>query len=315
MTRDLHLLAFGGGEGFAGAAVRLAEQAQKTGIFASVSYRTDNNIYSICPELEAHRPFINANSKGWGYWVWKPYLVRNCLRKIPDGDALVYMDAGCEILPRNKQKLAGIFRHLDEHDQLFWSYQQYPIFNIVFWSKQNLLDRVEKDHGLSELNGVPKVWAGNFGLVKTPENLSLVDEWCRLATADNYRLLDDSPSPTPQKRLFLGHRHDQSILSLLVAVHKMKSFGSAFDFCYGKPHLEQWPILMEKPFLAARNDSYISQVNTVLESLDQNRPADSQMPDKNDSTLRSEPLIGWSQEVAESLTKKHRQVLIDLGLL
>jgi hypothetical protein len=225
------------------------------------------------------------------------------------------MDAGCEILPRNKQKLTEIFRHLDKHDQLFWSYAEYPIFNIVFWSKQNLLDRVEKDYGLTELIGVPKIWAGNFGLVKTRENLLLVDEWCHLAAAENYRLLDDSPSPNPQNHLFFDHRHDQSILSFLVAVHKMESSGSAFNFCYGKQHVERWPVLLEKPFLAMRNDSYKSQIDAILASRDDSRQADYQMHRKADSVFRNEQLIGWSQEAAKILTAKHRNVLVELGLL
>lgn len=34
--------------------------------------------------------------RGYGYWKWKSYLVKQQFEKMEDGDILIYADAGCD---------------------------------------------------------------------------------------------------------------------------------------------------------------------------------------------------------------------------
>jgi hypothetical protein len=315
IKRQLHFLTFGAGAGNPGAARRLARQAEATGLFASLSYETGDEIFSRWPEFALHRPFVEANVRGWGYWIWKPFLIKTYLDRIKAGEALVYFDAGCEILPSNRNQLSRLFNHLNNHDAMVWNYAEHPIFNLVFWTKQNLLDRAAQEFGLTNPIKIAKVWAGNIGLVKTKRTLSLVDDWFRLSTADNYCLVDNTPASAPQRCLLVEHRFDQSILSVLVAAYGIERCGSAFDYCYGRPHVERWPILLDKPFLAMRNRGPESQIEPIRLSLKfEIRRQMQRMVGIIRSSERA-PLNGWSHQRANELTMKYGHELITLGLM
>ena len=49
-----------------------------------------------------HSEFILANKRGYGYWLWKPYLIMKTLEQMNDNDILVYADCGCEIESNKK---------------------------------------------------------------------------------------------------------------------------------------------------------------------------------------------------------------------
>jgi hypothetical protein len=314
VKRSLHFLTFGAGAEHPGAARRLARQAEATGLFASVSCITGREIFSRWPEFALHRSFVEANPHGWGYWLWKPFLVRSYMDRMKDGEALIYFDAGCEILPQNKEQLSSLLDCLNSNDHMVWNYAEYPIFNVVFWTKQNLLDRVAQEFGLINQLTIPKVWAGSFGFVKTTMNLSLADDWFRLAKADNYSLLDDTPASTPERYLFIEHRHDQSILSILVAAYGIERCGSAYDYSYRKEHVERWPILLDKPFLAMRNHGPESQVEPVRRLLKFTVRRHMQ---KLTASMQDEraSLNGSAHDLAIKLTSEYRDELIKLGLM
>ena len=41
---------------------------------------------------ENHSSFIENNKKGYGYWLWKPYIIKKTLEKMKKGDILLYLD-------------------------------------------------------------------------------------------------------------------------------------------------------------------------------------------------------------------------------
>jgi hypothetical protein len=315
--REIHFLTFGGGANWPGAARRLTNQAKATGLFASTSSETGNDFFLRWPEFALHRPFIDANARGWGYWIWKPFLVRSYMHRIKDGEVIFYLDAGCEILPQNRSGLSSLLGHLNSSDHLVWDYSDYPIFNLVFWTKQNLLDRAEREFGLTDPLRLPKVWAGGFGLVKTKRNVSLLEDWFRLSTSDNYHLVDDTPAPTPQRYPYFEHRHDQSILSILVAVYGIASHGRALDYDYNKQSIERTRIALDKPFLALRNCNAKSQVELFGPSMGfvakrkirrlivLMRGRGEQVPTSYETT----------RDLANRLTFEYRRELVALGLL
>ena len=41
--------------------------------------------------------FIEKNKRGYGYWLWKSYIIKKTMDMMKDGDILLYLDSGCEI--------------------------------------------------------------------------------------------------------------------------------------------------------------------------------------------------------------------------
>ena len=50
-----------------------------------------------------HGDFINKNSKGYGYWIWKSYIIFKYVQEeMNEDDILLYMDAGCTFNKKGK---------------------------------------------------------------------------------------------------------------------------------------------------------------------------------------------------------------------
>ena len=73
-------------------------------VFSSITALTDVELQEDSAFWQKHGEFILSNPRGYGYWIWKSYLIQQKLLEIPDGDILLYADAGCELNPFAKRR-------------------------------------------------------------------------------------------------------------------------------------------------------------------------------------------------------------------
>ena len=71
----------------------LKKQAESTGWFDGVIIHSPETLEEF---FNQHKDFV-TNSRGYGYWIWKPYIINKMLTQINDNDILVYIDSGCHI--------------------------------------------------------------------------------------------------------------------------------------------------------------------------------------------------------------------------
>ena len=67
---------------------------------------------------------------------------------------------------------------------------------------------------VNDLNNNTQTFANTIMLYVCDETRNLINDWYNYAC--DYHNIDDSPSIIPNHSLFSEHRHDQSILSLLI---------------------------------------------------------------------------------------------------
>jgi hypothetical protein len=204
---------------FENSRLRLNESARKWGISEIRSY--DFEDIRSTPFYNSNREILDQ-SAGLGYWLWKPYIIRATLETLSEGDVLVYCDSGIEII-RPPDPLLSICR------------EQQPV--VLFgngnhlnsmWTKRDCFVLMDCD---SEL-----YWralqcdAGCCLFRKTDVALQFVEEWERYAC--DKRILTDISNTCGKPNLpdFVAHRHDQSILSLLVQRYKMPLFRMPTQF-------------------------------------------------------------------------------------
>jgi len=295
--RRTAFLTFGGGKTWPEAARRLQKQAAATGVFSDVFGETSDAFFADNPDFARHKSFIESNARGWGYWIWKPYLILKYMDRLEAGDIIFYLDAGCEILPENRAGFEPLLRHIVSNGNAFFDYSRYAVFNLAFWSKQDLLDQLQQEFGSVDWLRTPKIWAGGFGLMKSDENIAFLRDWLRLATQDDYHLVDDTPSRSPQMYTFFEHRHDQSILSGLKAVYKFPDSQPASDFDYVNIGQDMMEVALAQPFLMSRNATGDSRIEQMKRS-----------PLPAGATTST-------HQVANGLTQKHMAMLIKLDLL
>jgi hypothetical protein len=175
--------------------------------------RVDDPIYSDL--TKRHGNFIKNNHRGHGYWLWKPWIIREYLEKLRDNDVLLYVDVGCELSKFADARFKKYINLLKVQPVLaFSTLSKHP---EISWTKPILIEYL----GTCRKDLLQTQVAATFIYFRvSDESRSLVDEWLTIATKDNYRYIDDS-YPGIANDSFIEHRHDQSIFSLL---YKKKQF-------------------------------------------------------------------------------------------
>ena len=193
-----------------GAGQRLINQAWYLKLFDTIKLFTPIDLIKDKEFWDIHKPFIESNERGYGYWIWKSYIIKKTLTEIADGDILLYLDAGCEIDSKKAFLLQNAFDICQKDVILGTGTQQ----KESSWTKKDLsfiypIDNTEQRQG------------GVIMMLACPKVRELVDEWYMLSS--DYHLLDDSPSIIPNPPAFVEHRHDQSIWSLLTKKYGLYS--------------------------------------------------------------------------------------------
>lgn len=154
---------------------------------------------------------ILDQSRGAGYWLWKPYIVLMMLRRhLKDGDLLFYCDSGAAFVHPADPVFDQCRQRRDLPLLLFTLQDEHQ--NRV-WTKRDCFHYMGLD--APAYTDAPQVLASFVVCEKTSSVVDFIAEWLRLA--EDERLLTDLPNACglPNYPEFRDHRHDQSILSLL----------------------------------------------------------------------------------------------------
>ncbi len=192
-------------EKYQNALERLVKQAHEFEIFTIVRGYTIHDLDDTF--WKRHRHFIMRNQKGFGYWIWKPFLILKTLTEMKDDDVLLYTDVGCELHVDFKSDLDRYYDIVEKVPMLCTISQGLE----VEYSKKKVLQFLNVDHDEKILYS-KQYQAGVIMMRKTPIVVKFVEEWYR--TACHYSLIDDN-TEVDETHQFKAHRHDQSIFSIL----------------------------------------------------------------------------------------------------
>jgi hypothetical protein len=203
-----------GGKKYYDAGKRLMIQAESVGLFDNIYSYTQRNLKNDPDFWDKHSKFIQENPRGYGYWLWKPYIIKKQIENMKDDDILLYADCGCEIDIRKKKKIANVFEKVK--DELIIANTTRVEKN---WNKMDLIIKMGMRYKM-HLNS-PQHEAGQILFLVCNKTRDFVNEWYKLACV--YHNIDDSPSINENVPSFKQHRHDQSIFSLLMKKNSINS--------------------------------------------------------------------------------------------
>ena len=212
-----YAITFGGGkQAYLDAATRLKKQIESLNVFDEVISFTPDDLKKDDTFWEQHGNFIELNKKGYGYWIWKSYIINSVLGTMNEGDILFYADSGCEAHARKRDYLLQSINRIETDSQpIYFSKLRGSKFRESRWTKNDVFDKID----ISSNNRVKRTAQNQAGILlirKCAISEELISEWDKLTKIDNYHLVDDTPSSTPNHHGFMQHRHDQSILSVLL---------------------------------------------------------------------------------------------------
>ena len=208
-------LTFGGPtDAYHNAVKRVTEQARQSGFFDEVIGLTETYIKGKAKFWRKHGDFIEKNTRGYGYWIWKPYIIKKVLKKMKENDILVWADAGCTINSNGRERMMQYYDMVTEGNES--GILSFHLCNLAEknWSKRSLADYLDANEHMQS----DQIITTSFVLRKCKHSVKLVNLWYK--TCCHYDLVNDSHS-SGNYYSFREHRHDQSIFSLLC-----KKYGS-----------------------------------------------------------------------------------------
>ncbi|MFA7627017.1 MAG: hypothetical protein WCZ17_08225, partial [Candidatus Kapaibacterium sp.] len=163
--------------------------------------------------------------KGAGYWLWKPYIILEHLKKINDNDIIFYTDAGSEIISDPKP----LIDLLDKYNQDIIPFNL-ELKNYMYTKRDTFILMNADDDRYHSANQC----CGSILLVKKSAlSMKFFEDYLKFASDE--RIITDIRNVMGQPNLdgFISHRHDQAIFSILVEKYKFQRFRNPSQF--GEP--------------------------------------------------------------------------------
>ena len=197
------------------------------------------------PFFDAHANFIQNNPRGYGYWIWKPFLIRKVMQQVSDNAFVLYVDSGCTLSVEGKQRFEEYMALMKYFQKDILCFQMQSHLEKQ-WSKRDttlFLNATEHDLDSGQIMATAHLWR------KTQFSLSFLNLWLDTATVNNYHYVDDTPSREPNDFSFTEHRHDQSIFSLLI---KTVAKDKAYVINHDETWSDNWDSIKHIPIHAMR---------------------------------------------------------------
>lgn len=147
--------------------------------------------------------------RGYGYWIWKPWIILDTLNKSIIGDIIIYFDArgifDKKSLPLLKKIITSLY---NDKDFVLW---QLPGIERE-WTKSDLL----KNYGLDKYSYSSNTFqfGDSFIAFKVSERTTNFFVNLYNQMSNNFLLLDDTVSKNNEEILFIENKNSQSFFSL-----------------------------------------------------------------------------------------------------
>jgi len=199
----IRLLSFAD-EKFANAQTRLEKNRVKFGYADSHLMAGPDDLQAS--DLFTANPQFDPSQKGFGYWLWKPFLMLRALQQLPPGGVLLYLDTDDGLEVDCREVLLALH---SRHDVILNLTNSAP---AIERTKRDAFVAMHRDTPF--YHEQPQIEAGFISVKNTPRGRAFLEEWfswCR-----QFSLISDEPSRlAPEHDEFCFHRHDQALLNLL----------------------------------------------------------------------------------------------------
>ena len=209
------LISFATNDKWTRSQTNLNKSASKHGIDGYISFNPKNLNKEFA---EKYSKFLRNDVRGYGYWMWKPIIIKQTFDLIEEGDIVLYVDSGNTVI----HSLDYLIQEAVKNDIVLFdnrdgNYQKTTNKNRQ-WTKRDcyvLMDCDEEKYYAS-----PQVDAAYQIYKKNDRTIKFIDEYIGYCCNEN--IISDLKNITKDNLPeFLDHRHDQSILSLMAVKHNI----------------------------------------------------------------------------------------------
>jgi hypothetical protein len=212
MAMTKTFISFGGPtENYHNSVKRISEEAHKLHFFDNIHCFTEIDLKNDTDFWSKHGDFIESNVRGYGYWLWKSYLIKQQMDKMNENDILVYADAGCQINCNGMVRLNEYIELLQKNETNYGILTFQTIFQECQYTKRKIFDFFDCNNESSK-NSI-QTNATVIILRKNAHSIKAINEWFDICS-NHYELINDDICDEFDS--FIDNRHDQSIWSMII---------------------------------------------------------------------------------------------------
>lgn len=151
-----------------------------------------------------HKDILSIK-RGNGLWLWKPYFILKTLNRVTENDVVFYCDSGSFFIKKIKTLLKSM-----DNDEIWVS--NLPLIEEQFTSKRafEAMDCNKKKYYKTN-----QIQGSFLGFKKSKNTINFVNEWMKYCCNKDLIASNINDCVSNNKKAFIAHREDQSILSLL----------------------------------------------------------------------------------------------------
>ena len=241
MKPKIHFITYGDKKKYSISTQHIISLAKESNFFETYKSYTKNDLsYDFIKKYQN----ILSQERGGGFYLWKPWIIKNALEKLNNNEFIVYSDSGSSFNYYAKKRF---FEYIDMlYDSEFgnFRFESPKKFLEKYWTSKKLFDYFNLDFDSNEGNS-PQLMGGHLIFQKNDHTDNFLNEFFKIIDHD-HDLITDNYGNSELKN-FQENRHDQSILSLLT-----KSLGGVFveNETFFSPNCEEQK---SYPFLSVRN--------------------------------------------------------------
>lgn len=207
---------------------RIRKHALQMSIYDDIYVMTETDL--TFDFVKKNKDKLRTGSRGYGYWVWKPQVIKQVFDNIAEGDVVHYADVGCWLNPKGRSRM---LEYIDKVEQSFSGLLGFRVpearppeletfsFLEKTWTKGDLFDyfRVRED---PDVYCTEQFIATTFLMRKNKKTERFIEDWKKVWD-EGFYLIDDTPSISRNFNGFIEHRHDQSAFSILMKLSNAES--------------------------------------------------------------------------------------------
>lgn len=189
----------------------------------------------ISEEFKKKNSKIWSQSRGGGYWIWKPYIINQMLESMSEDDYLIYTDAGSVFI----KPIEYLIKAMDAENT------DIMVFSLRLlekhYTKRDAFVLMDCDEAI--YTDTYQILGGYIVLKKTVKTMELMQNFLRYVQDE--RIVTDQPNCLGKENYpgFVENRHDQTCLSLLCKKYGILPFRDPSQ--YGLD-VELWPMDIRK---------------------------------------------------------------------
>jgi hypothetical protein len=200
-----------------------------------------DKVYSFSPE-DIDKDFYEQNKnilsqkRGNGLWLWKPYFILKTMNELSYGDCLIYLDSG-NFYISDAHSLVQKLKDSNQDIMLF----EIPLIESQWTKKEVFLYMDAYTEKIRFTNQI----MGTIIIIISEKSVTFIQKWLELCLREE--LIFPKEKDQSEDFMYIAHREDQSILSVLAKKEGIIPFSDPSD--HGK-----FPIQYLVPGYLFRNE-------------------------------------------------------------